>query len=132
MQEVEPPTKIDLQYADDNVCFSIANCSLDKNYSLIGLVKKEVKKLIAKLKHFEKMTWKQVATLPRENGLTLERRGSESFDLVDTHNSDRNKILEQHYFHFRVEQKGLFRVFGYQKGHIFYITHIDRKGRIHH
>ena len=132
MEESGTTTKIDLQYADKTVCFSIASCSLDKKYSLIGLTKEEVKKLIEKLKRFEEKTWKQLAAQPRKSGLTPERKGSKSFNLVDNQNPNKDKLLEQHYFHLRIEQKGLFRIFGYQKGHVFYITHIDRKGNIHH
>ena len=41
-------------------------------------------------------------------------------------------FAKQYYFHFRIEQNGKFRVFGYQKEQFFCITHIDRKGEIHH
>ena len=47
-------------------------------------------------------------------------------------NSSEGKLVEQYYFHFRVEQTDLFRVFGYQRGQFFCVTHIDPDGRINH
>ena len=132
MSEHDGLNKIDLQYAEESVRFSIANCSIDKKYSFWSITKEEAKKLVKKLAHFETMNWKQTAALPRENGLTSEKRGSESFSLIDNQNSNKDKMLEQHYFHLRIEPRGLFRIFGYQRMSIFYITHIDPKGKIHH
>ena len=84
------------------------------------------------MRYIEKMTWKQLAGLPRKKGLTSEKSGSSNFDLIHEQNTSESKIVEQYYFHFRVEQKGLFRVFGYQKEQFFYITHIDPEGKINH
>jgi len=55
-----------------------------------------------------------------------------SFDMIHNQNSSEQKLVEQYYSHFRVEQKGLFRIFGYQKGQLFCITHIDQNGTTHH
>ncbi|MFH1454864.1 MAG: hypothetical protein ABIF22_00875 [bacterium] len=52
--------------------------------------------------------------------------------MIDEQNTSPEKLAEQYYFHFRVEQRGLFRVFGYQKRQFFCITHIDKDGKIHH
>ena len=133
MDEAEIPTKFDLQYAESRVRFSICDCSLDKKFSFWKLEDKEcARKFLEKLKHFEKLTWAQLASLPRKNGLTSEKSGTPNFDLIHEQNTSESKILEQHYFHFRVEQTGLFRVFGYQHGQFFCITHIDPHGRINH
>lgn len=132
MNEFETPTKFDLQHTEKKVCFSICDCSLDKKYSFWCLDKKQAKKFIEKLRYIEKMTWKQLAGLPRKKGLTSEKSGSSNFDLIHEQNTSESKIVEQYYFHFRVEQKGLFRVFGYQKEQFFYITHIDPEGKINH
>lgn len=79
------------------------------------------------------MTWAQWVGLQREKGLTVERPESDSFVMIDEQNTSESKISgEKYYFHFRVEQTGLFRVFGYQRGQFFAITHIDRGGVIHH
>jgi hypothetical protein len=126
-------TKIDLRYAEEKVIFSILDCSLDKKYSFWCLNNKEqAKKFLGKLQHIEKLTWKQLISLPRKNGLTSEIRGSSNFDLIHEQNTSEKKIVERYYFHFRVEQTGLFRVFGYQKGQFFQITHIDPNGKINH
>jgi len=70
--------------------------------------------------------------MDREHGVTLEKRGSESFEMIDGQNTSASKLLEQYYYHFRVEQKGVFRIFGYQYRQFFCITHIDPIGKIHH
>ena len=133
MNELETPTKFDLQCAETKVHFSICDCSLDKKYSFWRLDDKEqARKFVEKLKHFEKLTWAQFASLSRKNGLTPEKPNSPNFDLIHTQNTSESQLVEQYYFHFRVEQTGLFRVFGYQRGQFFCITHIDPHGKINH
>lgn len=128
----DTPTKFDLEYAEAQVHFSICDCSLDKKYSFWCLNKDQAEKFIKRLKHIEKLTWKQFASLPRKNGLTPEKQGSQNFDLVNDQNTSESKFFEQYYFHFRVEQTDLFRVFGYQQNQFFCITHIDPDGKINH
>jgi tRNA U34 2-thiouridine synthase MnmA/TrmU len=128
----DTPTKFDLEYAEAQVRFSICDCSLDKKYSFWCLNKEQAEKFIKRLKHIEKLTWKQLANLPRKNGLTPEKQGSPNFDLVNDQNTSESKFFEQYYFHFRVEQTDLFRVFGYQHRQFFCITHIDPNGKINH
>lgn len=132
MDDGETPTKFDLQFAEHKVCFSICDCSLDKKYSFWCLDREQATKFIDKLRHIEKLTWKQLASLPRKNGLTSEKQGSPNYDLIHGQNTSERKIVEQYYFHFRVEQTGLFRIFGYQEAQFFCITHIDPDGRINH
>lgn len=128
----QTPSKIDLRHTESRVVFSICDCSLSKNYSFYGLSREEATKLIKRLQYIEKMKWGQLISLSRESGLTPEKSGSDSFSIIHDQNSSEQKLVEQYYFHFRVEQKGLFRVFGYQKGQLFCITHIDPNGNIHH
>ena len=85
-----------------------------------------------RLQHIEKLTWGQFIALPRESGLTPEKFGSEGFWIVDAQNSSERKLVERYYFHFRIEQKGLSRVFVYQCDQFFCITHIDYQGKIYH
>ena len=132
MDKVEAPVKFDLQYAEIEIRFSICDCSLGKKYSFWCLDKGQATRFLERLRHIEKMTWKQFANLPRENGLTLEKQGTPNFELIHTQNTSESKFVEQYYFHFRVELKGLFRVFGYQRGQFFCITHIDPSGKINH
>lgn len=127
------PSKIDIQYADYLVIFSICDCSLDKKLSFFKLDKEEAKKLINRLRYIEKMSWKQLATLRREEGLTVEKPGSDNFKMISQQDSSPEKLIGgQHYFHIRIEEKGLYRIFGYQKRQVFSITHIDPRGKINH
>lgn len=119
MDGLNIPTKINLEYAEEMVRFSICDCSLDKKYSFWCLSKEQAKKFLDKLKHIEKLTWKQFANLSRKNGLTPEKPGSPNFDLINTQSTYEGNLVEQYYFHFRVEQTKLFRVFGYQKQQFF-------------
>lgn len=133
MDGFNTPSKINLQFAEYKVVFSICDCSLDKKYSFYyGLNRESSEKFLKKLKHLEQLTWSQLSALPREDGLTPEKTDAESFQMIHEQNTCPDKLVEQYYFHFRVEKKGLFRVFGYQYKHYFCITHIDYKGRIHH
>ena len=132
MDELGIPSKFDLRYTESKVIFTICDCSLDKKYSFYSLEKEQAKRFIHRLRHIEKMTWKQWVNLPRESGVTPEKSGTESFGMIDEQNTSGRQIVEQYYFHFRVEQKGLFRVFGYQKDQFFCITHLDFDGRVHH
>jgi len=127
------PSKIDILHAESKVFFYFCDCSLNKKYSFYNLNKEESTKLIKKLKHIEQMTWKQWASLDRKNGLTKEIEGTNSFDMIQAQDSSEQQLAGvRHYFHFRIEQTNLFRIFGYQRGHFFCITHIDPSGDIHH
>jgi len=132
MDAFDTPSKIDLKYAEDKIVFVICDCSLDKKYSFYyGYDRTLAKKLIDRLKHIQEHTWKQFSALGRKDGLTVEKPG-ESFEMIHNQNSCPNNMLEQYYFHFRVEKEDLFRVFGYQYKHYFCITHLDYKGKIQH
>jgi hypothetical protein len=132
MEEFTASSKIDLEYSEHKVLFLICDCSLDKNYSFWKLSKEQACDFIRRLKYLETLQWKQFANLPRDSGLTPEKSGTSSFDLIHDQNTSAEKLTEQYYFHFRIEQRGLFRVFGYQRKQYFCITHIDRGGLVHH
>ena len=130
--------KIDLQFKNEKVRFSISSCTTDKKHSFYTLTKQEAEQFIKRLQYLEQYTWSQFANpAKREDGLTTEKPNLKSFDLIDQQNKD--YLLDQiyfredkYYFHFRVGKLGLFRVFGYQYKQFFYITHLDPKGKIHH
>jgi hypothetical protein len=112
-------SKIDLRFVEEKIIFLICDCSLDKRYSFWGLNRTEATEFIGRLKYIEKMTWGQFAALDREHGITVENPNTESFNMVNQQNTSSQKLTEQYYFHFRIDQKGLSRVFGYQKNHFF-------------
>jgi hypothetical protein len=126
------PSKIDSRYSEHKVLFSICDCSTGKNSSFYNITRIQAEEFLGRLKHIEKLEWRQLAALPRESGITVERPDSDSFNMINEQNSSLEKLTEQYYFHFRVEQKGKFRIFGYQRGQLFCITHIDADGRVHH
>lgn len=125
------PTKIDIRFAQQEVVFRISNCSLHKDYSFWKLSKEQAECFQERLRHFEQLNWSQFGNLPRETGITKEKPGSDSFNMIHEQNTNLEKIAEQYYFHFRIKQSSLFRVFGYQWKQFFFITHIDREGQIH-
>ena len=124
------PSKIDLAYAEYKVIFSICDCSLNKHFSFYVLNREQAERFIKQLRLFEQLTWSQFGARPRENGITSEKPNSDSFTMIDEQNTSAQKLVQQYYFHFRME--GKFRVFGYQKEQLFCITHIDADGRVHH
>jgi hypothetical protein len=129
----QAPSKIDLRYAESLVVFSICDCSLNKKHSFYGLSREKATELIKRLRYIEKLTWKQLASLSRQDGLTFEDVGSDNFEMIKEQDTSAQQMAgERYYFHFRVEKVGLFRVFGYQKCQLFCITHIDPDGEINH
>ena len=132
LDEQKTPSKIDLQYTEHKVVFLISDCSTNKDFSFWKLQRVQAENLITRLRHFEQMNWAQFSNLPRENGITQEKPGTKSFEMIHEKNTSAEKITEQYYFHFRVKQGDLFRVFGYQKKQFFCITHLDRDGSVHH
>ena len=79
------------------------------------------------------MTWNQLANSSRKNGLTPEGVGSPNYEMIKAQDSSEQQIAgERYYFHLRIEETGLFRVFGYQQKQFFCITHIDPQGKINH
>jgi hypothetical protein len=125
-------SKVDLRNPDKKIIFSICNCSLKKRFSFFNLKRKEAELMINRLKYLERMTWRTISGLTRRDGLTREKVGTKSFKMIEEQDSSEDKIAEQYYFHFRVEKVGKFRIFGYQKQQLFFITHIDPEGKIHH
>ncbi|MCK4386607.1 MAG: hypothetical protein KAV41_00785 [Candidatus Pacebacteria bacterium] len=132
MNAFETPSKFDLKHTESKVCFSICDCSLDKKYSFYGLSREQATKFLKRLQHIEKLTWGQFMSLLRGKGATKEKRNSGNFDLIHNENTSERMLMEQYYFHFRIEQIGLFRIFGYQRDQFFCITHIDPSGKINH
>ena len=130
--DASTPSKIDVRYAEHKVLFSICDCTTSKPYSFWCLDRLHAEEFIKRLRHLEQLEWRQLSALDRERGLTVEKTGSDSFNMIHEQNSSLEKITEQYYFHFRVEQRVLFRVFVYQKGRLFCITHLDADGLIHH
>jgi len=128
------PSKIDLGYTENKVVFLFCDCSLDKKFSFWKFENREQAEMfINRLKHLEELKWSQLAALSREQGLTKEIPGTASYEMIDSQNTSPEKMGgEKYYFHFRVRDGNLFRVFGYQKKQYFCITHIDKKGEIHH
>lgn len=127
-------TKIDLNYSEERVVFSICNCSLDKDFSFYKLSKREAKRFLKTLKKYERMEWRQLSSLPRKNGITKEKPGTKSYEMIKEKDKSGSQVTgEPYYFHFRVDgTDNPFRVFGYQEERFFHITHIDREGNIHH
>ncbi|MDP3958394.1 MAG: hypothetical protein Q8Q36_02960 [bacterium] len=132
MEEAAIPSKIDLRHADEKIIFLICDCSLHKDYSFWKLTRDQAERFIGRLKYIETLTWSQFSGNSRDRGLTTEKPGTDSFEMIDFQNTSPEKIVEKYYFHFRIEQTGKFRIFGYQKRQFFCITHIDRDGEIHH
>lgn len=126
------PTKYDFRYAEELIVFSLCDCSLDKRYSFWKLSDKEdAKRFRDRLACIEQLTWKQFMAYDRVDGITCEIPGSDSYKMISQQDTS-GQIVDKHYYHFRVEKAGTFRVFGYQKGATFCITHIDRDGVLHH
>src|SRR3989344_671321 len=105
-EPVASPSKIDLRYADSKVIFSISDCSTHRRSSFHELSREQAERFLERLKHLEKLTWRELSALDRERGLTVESPGSDSYVMIHEQNSCDRKMLEQYYFHIRIEQRG--------------------------
>lgn len=114
----------EISYYDKKVRFSLKHCNTS-SYCVTNLNNEEVRNLYKSLGIFEDLTWRDVRSMPREKGFSIEKKGD---------NND--KMLRKEYptfdtfLHFRV--KGLFRVFGAMQGDLCYILLFDSKGHINH
>ncbi len=122
--------KFNAKHASDLFTFDTKHCSKIKKYSLESLTSEQRDQLYKRLGHFSKMTWHTLISLSEKSGLTVDKEGTESFQAIE--NQKPRLVLEEYYFHFRVEQTGKFRVFGYQDRAKFCITHVDPKGNMHY
>jgi hypothetical protein len=97
MDELETPTKIDLQYTEFRVIFSICDCSLDKEYSFWRLDREQATRFLKRLQYIEKLTWGQFASLPQKNGITIEKilRKNAEGAYVATKKGEGLKIVER-------------------------------------
>ena len=106
MDELETPTKFDLQYTESKIIFSICDCSLDKKYSFYNLSREEATKFLKRLQHIEKLTWGQFTSLSRKNGVTNEKPDSGNFDLIHGQNSSAKNLLSNIIFIFVLNKQG--------------------------
>jgi len=133
-------TKINFEYAENPVRFSLRSCCTKKPYSMVHVERQAIPVLLNRLKHFEdEYTWKMLASEERGKGITPEKKNTPSYDAIDEQRQNEDGVFmgeENHYFHMRVKSRdkhwGLFRIFGYQKKDMFCITHFDVKGAFHH
>lgn len=116
-------------YLESPVRFSLLHCHFGGAYCIKNLERKELGRLYKTLGHFEKYTWKQFQSLPREKGWTPEIEDSSSFAMI----KNMYPILE-HFGHLRVDgtDSGLFRIFAARASNLIYILLFDNKGAIHH
>jgi len=133
-------SKIDLGYAERKVRFSLRACFHRKRFCVLDVEKQALPLMLSRLKHLEdEYTWKMLASAPREVGLTKEFVGTDSYNRIEEKRSECEGVgmgAEDYFFHLRVKNQdkhyGLFRLFGYQKGDLFCVTHFDLKGELQH
>ena len=74
-------------------------------------------------------SWRTLVNMPREKGLTPERKG-DAFDKT----CNRSEQSHEKIFPFHVRVPGIskrFRVFGYQHQETFFVTQIDKNHTQH-
>ena len=119
--------KTDFNYLEHKFCYQF-NHHGKKEYE--KLKKDEKNKVKERLKNFAKKTWREMVQMPREKGLTPENLNSESYKkTVGRSKLSHTKIYP---FHIRVPSiSKKFRIFGYQRKDVFYVTQIDRNHKQH-
>jgi len=116
---------------DQKIRFSLKNCEVSKQYciSTISSDKNVLADLYKRLGYFEEMTWNTMQTLPREKGISIEKKDTSNY-------SELSKTYSRFdtFGHFRVnsKNKSKFRVFGARSSDLFYILRFDLDGKINH
>jgi hypothetical protein len=110
------------------VRFSLKHCNTG-DYCISKITSgNEASKLNARLGYFEDLEWGQVVKIPRQKGISIEKRDSSNYKYL-------KKMFPEFttFGHFRVTGlENAFRVFGTQVQELFYILLIDREGRVNH
>ena len=120
----------DFKYAECLVVFSFEHCYRGKKYSRKSLDLNQLKMLKDRLNEIEQQTWGELMKKGKTTGVRKEKNGSSSWKMINKLRP--TQLSSDYFFHFRVGGKSAFRVFGYQYHEVFFITHIDPKGKIHH
>ncbi len=120
-----------LDALERKVRFSLKHCDTKKNYciSTISSDKILLTDLYKRLGHFEDMTWRIAKTMPREDGISIEKHSSTNYRDMASSYSDFDT-----FGHLRVSssKKPIFRIFGAVREDLFYILRFDVDGVINH
>lgn len=124
-------TTVPLDYYESKVRFSISKCVIKKSFCISNVVKSKnvLQALYGTLGRFESMTWRQITGLPRDKGISIEKKDDKMHQILSS------EIPELTTFgHFRVDnhEKKIFRVFGARKEDLFYIIYFDVDGTLQH
>jgi hypothetical protein len=118
-----------IEFLDASVRFSLKHCNT-KNYCIRLVTDNEaMNKLYKRLGYFESMTWGQIKTIAREDGISVEKKDSENHKQLS-----REYDIFTSFGHFRVNNRNMptFRVFGAISNGLFYILKFDPTGSINH
>lgn len=124
-------TSMSSDYYECNVRFSLSRCIIKKDVCLTNVTtdKTLLENLYKTLGKFENYTWRQMQSLSRENGISIEKKNQEMHKILQL------EMLEANTFgHFRVNhpEKSTFRVFGGIMKDLFYILYFDVDGKMQH
>ncbi|MBP9773103.1 MAG: hypothetical protein KBD00_00550 [Candidatus Peribacteraceae bacterium] len=114
-------------YEDSKVRFSLGSCDTDK-YCIRLVSKEEICRLYKTLAHFEQMTWMQLIQLPRNKGMSIEKKDSPMHVML------KKKFPKADTFgHLRVDGTAHpFRIFAARANDLIYVLLFDREGSFQH
>lgn len=118
---------IEPSFFDNKVRFSFKFCESSRKFCIKNLINRdEIKRFYKTLAYFEDMTWQQLQQLRREDGISQEKKDTNTYKILKDMCPTSNR-----FGHFRVDGMGTpFRVFvGFFKD-LSYIILIDRNGRV--
>lgn len=114
-------------YWEKPVRFSLRNCTVDKSFCISKLTSDYLVRLYKTLHQFENLTFKSFDGLPREKGLTSEKRDTPSYVMLKT-----KYPAYDTFGHFRVDGvPTAFRVFCAKSNDLICILLLDSKGAVH-
>lgn len=119
----------DIQYLEKFVRFSFAYCSTKNKWCITNLDKNNLEHFYKRMGHFESCTWNVAKGMPREKGISIERKdGNVAYQLLKTQYPRFTT-----FGHFRVNgTETLTRVFIGLDGDLGYVLIIDRNGELQH
>ena len=116
-------------YLNQRVRFSLKYSRINKGSIIAVNDSNKLRALFKKLGRLEGMTIRELQGLPRENGLSIERQDSGNYVWM---HEEFGANGFSNYYHLRVQQGNLFRVFGAVKDGLYYLLAFDPDGAINH
>lgn len=112
-------------YPDKLIRFSFSKCDF-KRHCISKLQSREIERVYCALGRFEKLTWGALKRIPRESGISIDKKSGVAYELLKSKMPDCSS-----FGHFRVGGTDMAtRVFVGIREDLVFILLFDREGRL--